>query len=256
MTQKIRADVLLCNQNLAESRSKAQDFIAEGLAWYKEQGQWKQIVKANQQLDEQVELKIQIGQANKFVSRGGLKLQYALEQSGMQVADEICLDLGQSTGGFTDCLLKNGAKKVVGLDVGHDQLHESLKNNSQVIYFEKTNLREFQINTQFIAHIPVGGFRRVVADLSFISLASVLSEIAQLTVQGGELLLLVKPQFEVGAKNLSRGGIVKNLKSIEELQGKIKSQCETVGIQVKIYFASGIEGRDGNQEYFIFGQKI
>lgn len=255
MSEKLRVDILLYNMGLAESRSKAQDMIDEGIVLYQQKNQWMKVTKANQTFAGDTQFKIFDGESTKFVSRGGLKLQFALETSALNVQDQVCLDIGQSTGGFTDCLLQAGALKVVGLDVGHDQLHFKLREDQRVVYFEKLNIREYKDHAEFLAVMPPKGFMRVVADLSFISLHTVLSEISDLTCSGGELLLLVKPQFEVGSRFLNRKGIVKDQSAVDDAAMKLKEECQKVSIDVLKFFACKIEGRDGNQEYFIYGKK-
>jgi len=172
-----------------------------------------------------------------------------LEVKGLKV-----LDVGQSTGGFTDCLLQNQAALVVGIDVGRDQLHESLKNHSQVRSFESLHVHELGAHSEFLNSVPKGGFDLIVADVSFISLTKVMSWLKPYLKPGGEFLFLVKPQFESGPNALDKNGIVKDEKVYAIVQNNISAEAESVFGKVLDYFKAGLQGKDGNQEYFIYGQ--
>jgi 23S rRNA (cytidine1920-2'-O)/16S rRNA (cytidine1409-2'-O)-methyltransferase len=201
-----------------------------------------------------------VGQSDevKFVSRAGLKLNGALQDCAISVEGRIVLDLGQSTGGFTDCLLQRQARTVIGIDVGHDQLSPVIRNDPRVIAFEGCNIRHLDLKAHLSLSQPNSElFERislVVCDLSFISLALVLPVINDWFKNHTtkvELLTLVKPQFEVGRGNVNRQGIVTNAKLLIDVKNNIESIGTTLGWQVKRYLPSSINGGDGNREFFL-----
>jgi 23S rRNA (cytidine1920-2'-O)/16S rRNA (cytidine1409-2'-O)-methyltransferase len=163
----------------------------------------------------------------------------------VQARGTRCLDVGQSTGGFTDCLLAHGAARVIGVDVGHGQLHDKLRHDPRVVAIEKLNARELTAE-------QVGGdFDLVVADLSFISLTLVLPALVPLLAPGGVLLLLVKPQFELQPGRIGKGGLVKDERDHAEVEQRLRWACANTGLAVRDWFASAIAGGDGNREFFI-----
>lgn len=253
---KKRLDLLLVERHQVPSRTRAQDLIRSGAVWIYWQNQWAQIFSPGQLIDEKLNIEIRETEANRFVSRGGLKLEGALAHLELSVENLEVLDVGLSTGGFTDCLLQRNAKKVVGVDVGHGQLHPKLQKHSQVVSLEGLNARELDKATQVQAHMPRGGWDLIVVDVSFISLALVLPALVQVLRSQGHLLALVKPQFEVGPEGLGKGGIVKDSSLYAEVEKKIRQKSLEVGLTVLDYFSSSIEGKDGNREFFIFAQKI
>lgn len=195
-----------------------------------------------------------------FVSRGGLKLHGALENSQIVVDGKRCVDFGQSTGGFTDCLLQADAASVVGFDVGHDQLHASLKRHPRVRYFEGVNLKDVteshwsellgQLDPTFLP------FELAVADLSFIALRRVLPTLSRLLTTPCECLFLVKPQFELGPSALGKNGLVKNLEHhLPELRTNITETSQQLGFEVLNFFECTLKGGDGNQEFFLHAIK-
>jgi 23S rRNA (cytidine1920-2'-O)/16S rRNA (cytidine1409-2'-O)-methyltransferase len=186
----------------------------------------------------------------RYVSRGGLKLEGALLSSGLTAQGLRCLDVGQSTGGFTDCLLQQGAAQVVGLDVGHGQLHPRLRDDARVVCVERINARELEIND---ARVPDGalGFDLVVGDLSFISLTLVLPALLPLLKKGGALLMLVKPQFELQPSDIGKGGLVKDEASYVQVEARLREACAALNLDVLGYWPSAIAGGDGNQEFWI-----
>ncbi len=246
----VRADALLVAHKLAPSRTAAQFLIKQGrVSWA-----GGQIAKPALELPEGTPLIVLADPGAHYVSRGGQKLAGALAQSGLQIGGRICLDIGQSTGGFTDCLLQNGARHVVGVDVGHDQLHQQLRADPAVTAFEGINCRSLTA-ADLGSAMPEKGFDLIVGDLSFISLGLVLPQLPPLLAVPGDLLLLVKPQFEVGPGNLGKGGIVKDTELYPEVEHKFRTLAHQLGLQVAAWFDSPITGGDGNREFFIWLKK-
>ncbi|MBC7467092.1 MAG: TlyA family RNA methyltransferase [Bdellovibrio sp.] len=253
----MRIDLLLVEKKLVASRTQAQDLITSGHVFIKKNNQDVVILKSNQQISEadQDSVFIQKNEIQKYVSRGGLKLERALAQAKIVVAGQVALDIGQSTGGFTDCLLHHDIKKVVGIDVGHDQLHEKVKANLKVISFEGLHIKDLADHAAFQKSVPKGGFDLLVADVSFISLTKVMPFVKQYLKLNGDFLLLVKPQFELTANDLDRNGVVKNPKKYSLVQSVIEQEARQQFGNVIDYFESETPGKDGNQEFFIYGQK-
>lgn len=240
----MRIDQLLVERGLASSRSQAQRLIAAGVRWL-DRGQWKAVAKNGDEVPPQARIELLDAAEAKYVSRGGLKLEGALRDCGIGVAGKRCLDVGQSTGGFTDCLLQHGAAQVTGVDVGHGQLHDKLRGDPRVRAVEKVNARE-------LAAEQVGsGFDLITGDLSFISLTLVLPALVPLARPGGDLLLLVKPQFELQPGQVGKGGIVTDASLYAVVERRIRDCCETLGLQVRGWYDSAIDGGDGNREFFV-----
>ncbi|HEY9101740.1 TlyA family RNA methyltransferase [Chitinimonas sp.] len=252
MTDLIRADILLTELGLAASRTLAQQQIAAGRVTLIEAGQRIAVKKPSQKLLADAKLEVAEDPAERYVSRGGLKLAGALAHSGLAVAVAgwHCLDVGISTGGFSDCLLKSGAAAVVGVDVGHGQLHPELQEEPRLTLFEGVNARSLDAAAILAAN---GGqaFDLAVADLSFISLTLVLPAFAPLVRPGGQLLCLVKPQFEVGREGVAKGGIVRDAALYEGVREKITACAQELGLTVVDWFDSPITGGDGNREFFL-----
>ncbi|MBK7899981.1 MAG: TlyA family RNA methyltransferase [Azonexus sp.] len=241
----MRADQLLVASGLAASRTAAQRLIAAGRV------RWDgQAVKPAQELPCDDHLEVIADPADSYVSRGGLKLAGALAATGLAAAGKTCLDVGQSTGGFTDCLLQAGATRVVGVDVGHGQLHPGLAGDPRVTAFEGINCRALAAADLGDA-LPPPGFHLIVGDLSFISLTLVLPQLPPLLATGGDLLLLVKPQFEVGPDGLGKGGIVRDPARYAEVESKLRRAAAALGLTVRAWLDSAILGGDGNREFFI-----
>jgi len=250
----MRADQLLVERGLAASRSQAQRLIAAGVRWRLSGGDWKVVAKNGEELRETVELQLQDTAESRFVSRGGLKLDGALAHCGIDVADLRCLDVGQSSGGFTDCLLQRGAAQVVGVDVGQGQLHPQLRSDPRVVCIEKCNARELSAD-QLVAsggETAAAPFDLIVGDLSFISQTLVWPAIAPLLKPSGHLLMLVKPQFELQPEHIGKGGLVKDTASYTLVQQRIAQACESNGLRLRDYFESAITGGDGNREFFVW----
>ncbi len=249
-----RIDRLLVDQGVVISRTQAQRLIAEGRVrvWFS--GSWESPGKPSQKYPSCVEVKVEFDASDRFVSRGGLKLAGALEIAGLDINGLTVLDVGQSTGGFTDCVLQAGADKVVGVEVGHDQLVQSLRGDSRVVCLEGVNARSLPDN-MLLEHISSNGFDLAVMDVSFISQTKILPSLVPVLREGGHLLSLVKPQFEVGPSGLGKGGIVRNEKLYPKVQRDISTLCESLGLNVKAWFDSPIKGGDGNREFFIWAIK-
>jgi 23S rRNA (cytidine1920-2'-O)/16S rRNA (cytidine1409-2'-O)-methyltransferase len=263
----MRADQFLVHRGLAASRSQAARLIDAG-ARYLHRGEWRLLRKSDDLLeDAQIEL-ADVAEA-KYVSRGGLKLESALLVCKLKVQGKICLDVGQSTGGFTDCLLQHGIRGVVGIDVGQGQLHPRLRASEQVVCIEKINARTL-IATDLIAgsagftwsngifdkkNEQNFGVDLIVGDVSFISQTLIIEAVADVLKVGGDWLMLVKPQFELQPEQIGKGGIVKDAKHYDQVEQRIRTAYEDVGLQVKNYFESPIVGGDGNREFFVHAVK-
>ena len=331
----MRADVFLVEAGHASSRSQAQRLIAAGVQWRLASSMpWSRVAKNGDDIPAGAELQLLDDSEAKYLSRGGLKLEGALAATGLQVAGLRCLDVGQSTGGFTDCLLQAGAAQVIGVDVGQGQLHERLRQDARVIGVEGLNARhltpealveaceealserieanpddnETQPEAPY-AWMRNGGmvdddyddsgdakehdieafkaeraakakeraagqqatvrrrlpgregddttpvFDLVTGDLSFISLTLVLPALAPLLAPQGQLLMLVKPQFELQPGQVGKGGIVRDAALYVEVEARIRACCAELGLQVLGWHASAIEGGDGNREFFIHARR-
>lgn len=258
MSEKQRLDLYLVEKGLAQSRTHAQELIEAGQVFILQNSQKKVLKKASLPvLPAHVDqIQVEAGPANRFVSRGGLKLEGALEHVKLSPAGLRVLDVGISTGGFTDCLLQKGAASVLGVDVGHGQVHPQLLKHPHLTVLEGINARKLSNEVSVLAATPAEKFDLVVMDVSFISISLIIPELSHFIKTEGCLLSLVKPQFEVGVDGLSKGGIVKDASLYAEVETKIKSLCSQSGFKVLDYFPSPIQGKDGNNEFFIFAQKI
>ena len=238
---KIRADRLLVDRGLAESRERAQALIMEGVV-YTPTGR---VLKAGTTLPGDVELEVK-GRLP-FVSRGGVKLAHALDEFKLDVTGLTALDVGASTGGFTDCLLQRGAQRVYAVDVGHGQIDYGLRQDTRVVVLEKLNARH-----PFELPEPVD---LVTMDVSFISLTLVIPEAVRHLNPGRYIAALVKPQFEAPKDQVGRGGIIKDPKVHAAVLGKIVNWAVGQGLRVRNICRSPILGDAGNQEFFILLQK-
>ena len=246
----MRADQLLLERGLAASRSQAQRLIASGVEWRLGTKPWQRVAKNGDELPLPCEVRLLDNAEVRFVSRGGLKLEGALRSSGLTAKGLRSLDVGQSTGGFTDCLLQQGAAQVVGLDVGHGQLHPRLRDDSRVVCVERINARELQADDVRVPNAALG-FDLVVGDLSFISLTLVLPALLPLLKKGGALLMLVKPQFELQPSDIGKGGLVKDEASYVQVEARLREACAALNLDVLGYWPSAIAGGDGNKEFWI-----
>ena len=246
----MRIDQLLVERGLAASRSQAQRLIAAGVSWRLHPGDWQSVRKNRDDVPETAELVLQDDAESRYVSRGGLKLEGALRHTGLRVEGRRCLDVGQSTGGFTDCLLHHGAAEVVGVDVGHAQVHERIRNHARVTCIEGLNARELQLDDE---RIPDGteGFDVMVGDVSFISLTLVLPGVVHFLKPEGQLLMLVKPQFELQPGQVGKHGIVRDPALYDFVQERVCAALVGLGLKVNAWMDSVIDGGDGNKEFFV-----
>ncbi len=242
---KERLDVLLVNNGLAPSREKAKVIIMSGNVFVNGQRE----DKAGTSFDVE-KCKIEVrGTTLKYVSRGGLKLEKAMQQFSFSLKDCICMDIGASTGGFTDCMLQNGAKKVYSVDVGHGQLDWKLRNDERVVCMEKTNFRYMQ--PEDIEDVL--DFASV--DVSFISLTKILLPARKLLADEGMMVCLIKPQFEAGREKVGKKGVVRDKKVHEEVIQKIVVFATLCGFDILQMTYSPIKGPEGNIEYLIHLKK-
>ncbi|WP_332746173.1 TlyA family RNA methyltransferase [Hydrogenophaga sp.] len=249
----MRADQLLVERGLAASKSQAQRLIASGVRWRLLPGDWKTVSKNGEELRETVELQAVDNAETRFVSRGGLKLDGALQRVALDVRGLRCLDVGQSSGGFTDCLLQRGALQVVGVDVGQGQLHPRLRGDARVVCIEKCNARDLSADALQAAGGPPP-FDLIVGDLSFISQTLVWPALVPLLKAGGHVLMLVKPQFELQPEHIGKGGLVKSEASYPLVRERIEQVVKDSGLELLDYFESPITGGDGNREFLVFAR--
>lgn len=241
---KVRADQLLVDRGLVESRTRAQALILAGLVYHGE----KKVDKAGQALPDDAPLDVR-GRDHPWVSRGGLKLDHGLTQFGWNVTGAIAMDVGSSTGGFTDVLLTRGATRVYAVDSGTNQLAWKLRQDPRVIVLEQTSAR---ILTE--AHIPEP-VDILVCDASFISLAKVLERPMQFAKPGARLLALIKPQFEAGREEVGKGGVVRDPHVHLRIVSEVKSWLTSEGWDVEGVTESPIKGPEGNIEFLIAAHK-
>lgn len=241
---KERLDILLVNRNLAESREKAKAIIMSGNVFV--DGQRED--KAGSVFPPEVTIEVK-GNPLKYVSRGGLKLEKAVAQYGVKLEGKVCMDVGSSTGGFTDCMLQNGAVKVYSVDVGTNQLAWKLRQDERVISMEKTNIRYLtpdQIDDQI-------EFASI--DVSFISLTKVLQPVRELLQEQGEIVCLIKPQFEAGREKVGKKGVVRDQKVHEEVIALVCGYASEIGFDCLDLSFSPIKGPEGNIEYLLYLKK-
>ena len=252
----MRADQLLLDRQLASTRSQAQRLIAAGVQWRVGAGAWLPVRKNGDELPLDAQLHVLDNAETRYVSRGGLKLEGAVRATGLDVRGLHCLDVGQSTGGFTDCLLQHGAVHVTGVDVGQGQLHPKIRADARVTSHEKVNARDFiALQAIFGLQNPSGGqlcFDLLVGDVSFISQTLVLPAVTPYLKPEGRLLMLVKPQFELQPHQLAKGGIVKDAGLYAVVEQRLRQCCADLQLRVLDWLASPIAGGDGNREFFIF----
>jgi 23S rRNA (cytidine1920-2'-O)/16S rRNA (cytidine1409-2'-O)-methyltransferase len=248
----MRADLLLVKKNLATTRTLAQEMIKNGQVYVIVAGKKRVINKSSEDFNPDTEFEITSGFATDFVSRAGHKIKGAVEILGITVENLDCLDIGVSTGGFSDYLLKSGAKSVLGIDVGQDQTHSSIKNNPRFTLLEKINARYLDENSLFQSYLPKDGFDFICMDVSFISVKLILPQLVPLLKADGKLLVLIKPQFELGPDALNEKGIVKDPQLFSQLESTMRECAEKICFTVKDYISSPIEGKDGNKEFFLF----
>ena len=241
---KERLDVLLVKRNLASSREKAKAIIMSGNVFV--EGQRED--KAGTTFPEEAQIEVK-GHTMPYVSRGGLKLEKAIADFDVTVQDKVCTDVGSSTGGFTDCMLQNGAKKVFAIDVGRGQLDWKLRQDERVVCMEKTNIR-------YVAPEDIGeaiDFSSI--DVSFISLTKVLLPIRNYLKDDGEIVALIKPQFEAGREKVGKKGVVREKSTHHEVIEKVATYAVEIGFEILIIAYSPIKGPEGNIEYLLHLKK-
>ena len=237
---KERLDILIVNKGLAASREKAKAIIMSGIVYV--DGQKED--KAGSMFEETANIEVR-GATLKYVSRGGLKLEKAMTHFGVELKDKICMDVGSSTGGFTDCMLQNGAVKVYAVDVGHGQLDWKLRNDPRVVCMEKTNIRyvtpeEIPDRIQFVS-----------IDVSFISLTKVLGPVKALMEPEGQVVCLIKPQFEAGREKVGKKGVVRERSVHLEVIRMVAAFAGSIGFEALHLEFSPIKGPEGNIEYLL-----
>lgn len=241
----VRLDRLLMERGLVESRQKGQALILTGQVFVNGQ----KVDKAGVLVSRNADIRI-LSSSMPYVSRGGLKLQAALEQFRIDVSGCVCLDVGASTGGFTDCLLQYGAARVYAVDVGYGQMAWRLRQDPRVILIERTNIR--RMDPSFIPE-PID---MAVIDVSFISLEKVVPTILRFLKPGAGIIALIKPQFEVGREHVGKGGIVRDEQMRLLAVERVKTFLQNAGLDVKGVIQSPITGQDGNVEYLIYATMV
>ena len=241
---KERLDVLLVSRGLAASREKAKAVIMAGIVYV--DGQKED--KAGSTFADTVNIEVR-GNTLKYVSRGGLKLEKAMSHFGLTLDGKVCMDVGASTGGFTDCMLQNGAVKVYSIDVGHGQLDWKLRNDPRVVCMERTNIR-------YVVPEDIGEPAQFVSiDVSFISLTKVLYPVRQLLADEGEIVCLIKPQFEAGREKVGKKGVVRDPAVHLEVIESVMQYAASIGFELLHLEFSPIKGPEGNIEYLLHLKK-
>lgn len=240
---KERIDAILVKKGYFPTRQKAK-YAIENNCIYVEN---RLIEKSSKMVEEESHIEVR-GKMLPFVSRGGLKLAKAISSFHINLKDKICMDIGASTGGFTDCMLQNGARKVYAIDVGHDQLAESLKQDNRVINLEGTNIREIKVDEfEQVDFISI--------DVSFISLTQVLAKTYELLKKDGQMVALIKPQFEAGTEWIGKNGVVKDKKVHAKVIEKIMLFAHSLQFEIVDLAYSPIKGPAGNIEYLLYIKK-
>lgn len=242
---KERLDVMLVKRGLADSREKAKAIIMAGIVYV--DGQKED--KAGTTFKETVQIEVR-GNTLRYVSRGGLKLEKAMDRFGVELNGKVCMDCGASTGGFTDCMLQNGAVKVYSVDVGHGQLAWKLRNDDRVVCMEKTNMR--YVTAEDIEELA----EFVSIDVSFISLKKILPAVRRILTDGGEVVALIKPQFEAGREKVGKKGVVRDKKVHEEVIEMIADFAMEHSFKLLHLDYSPIKGPEGNIEYLLHMRKL
>lgn len=241
-----RIDKLLVDRGLADSRTKAQALVMAGAVLVDEQ----LIHKPSELFSHDANIRIKESATQRYVSRGGIKLEAALREFTIDVRGLLCLDVGASTGGFTDCLLQHGAKRVVALDVGRNQLDWKIRNDPRVEVREEVNAR----------HLALSDFEDkfdlVTIDVSFISLKKILPAVVPLLMNRGHIIALIKPQFEVGKSEVGKGGIVKDPLQHQRVIAEVHTCAQAVGLDTMGVIESPITGADGNIEFLALYERL
>lgn len=244
MAERLRLDVLLVERGLAESRQRAAALILAG----KVRVEGRKALKAGQRVAPDVEVEV-LDPGEGYVSRGGFKLASALDAFSLQVVELVAMDVGASTGGFTDCLLRRGAQKVYAIDVGYGQLAWQLRQDSRVVVLERCNVR-YLTREQVPEFVDLA-----VIDASFISLKKIIPKVLEFLKSGGQLLALIKPQFEVGRNQVGKGGVVRDPMLHRQVVEELEDFCRSQGLEVEGVSESSLLGPKGNREFFIYAVK-
>lgn len=251
-----RLDQLLVSQGLARSRTRAQRLIRHGRVRLADSG--TPLKKPGEALPETTRLTVEEDPEERYVSRAGLKLEALIEALGLTLSGRLVLDVGQSTGGFTDCALRFGARHVIGVEVGHDQLDPALRDDPRVTCLEGLNARAMASETRLRAAfdaLAAAGPDLAVMDVSFISQTLILPDLAALLPAGGELLSLVKPQFELGPGGVNPRGLVTDPGRYAEVEARLRDCCAGLGFEVLHWQPSPLRGGDGNREFLLHAVK-
>jgi len=242
--KKERLDTLVVSRGLAETRQKAQALIMAGQVLV----DGRPVAKSGTRIDAEADI-VLAGRPHPYVGRGGLKLEAALQEFSIDPAGKLALDIGSSTGGFTDCLLQHGARRVVAVDVGRNQLHERLRGDPRVELHEQTNAR----------HLPPDFLPEpadvVTIDLSFISLEKILDVLRPLLAPDGVVIALIKPQFEAGPKDVPRGGVIRDPDVHERVLASVRADFERHGFRIERITPSPVLGADGNREFLALAHR-
>ncbi len=237
---KERIDKLMVDRGLAETRTKAQSLVMAGVVLVDD----RRVDKASEKFEPNANIRLKGASSElKYVSRGGLKLEHALTEFGVDPQGMNCIDIGSSTGGFTDCLLQHGASKVTAIDAGTNQLAWSIRNDQRVEVHEKTNARTITVED------VSGPYDLAVMDVSFISVTKIIPAVVELLKPYGKLIVLIKPQFEVGRGEVGKGGIVRESEKHERVKTEIEDFCKSVGLEALGVIDSPILGAEGNKEF-------
>ena len=248
----IRLDQLLVSQALASSRTRAQRLIKNGRVFLAD---GTPLTKPSEKWPADTSLHVEEDPEERYASRAGLKLEGTLSTLGMRLEGKGVLDVGQSTGGFTDCALRYGARHVVGVEVGHDQLAEALRQDPRVVCLEGLNARHMSTSAALREVLQAFPIEMAIMDVSFISQTLILPEIAALLPAQGQLISLVKPQFELEPSALDKRGVVRDPARYSEVEHKIRMACQACGLRIAHWQESPITGGDGNREFLMLACK-
>tara|TARA_R110000796_G_scaffold111602_1_gene223125 strand:+ start:1811 stop:2572 length:762 start_codon:yes stop_codon:yes gene_type:complete len=249
----MRLDQLLVSQGLANSRTRAQRLIRHGRVRLAADG--KPLTKVSEKWPDDTRFEVEDDPEERYASRAGLKLEAVLTTLQLRFDDQVILDIGQSTGGFTDCALRFGARHVIGVEVGHGQLATALRGDPRVTCLEGLNARHMSSNEALTSVLAVRPIESAIMDVSFISQTLILPEIAALLPQGGQLVSLVKPQFELNADALDKRGVVRDARRYNDVEANIRSACDILGLAIHHWQESPITGGDGNHEFLLHAVK-
>lgn len=250
-----RLDQLIVTRGLITSRTRAQRLIKHGRVFLTDASgrRLKALTRPGEKLQDGVPLEIEPDEEERYVSRAGLKLERLLDITGLALTGMTLLDIGQSTGGFTDCALRRGATRIIGIEVGHDQLDPSLRKDERVICMEGVNARNLP-HEPILSYAP-DGIDGAMMDVSFISQTLILPSLVPLLSAGGHLLTLVKPQFELTREAINDRGLVRDPALYAEVERRIRDCCDTLDLDIQCWHESPIKGGDGNREFILHAIK-